>query len=141
MTPWMIALFLGLPLLVGIYLGYDAERWEQSVNGWSAIGALPAILAALAALVAFLVAFLAGALHLATGVDPVSTAGGVFSFANGLPAVVGSLSIAYSLVVLAAWLVHRRGESDRRRAQGRAEPPGMLRWLRIRRQARRLSSR
>jgi uncharacterized membrane protein len=41
----------------------------------------------------------------------------------------------FSVIALGAWLVVRHREAGRRRAAGLALPPGMLRWLRLRRRA------
>ena len=70
-------------LAIGIWVGYDAERWERSVNLWS--------------------------------------------FAGAVLSVVG----------IAIWLAVRHSEAERRRAAGLPLPPGMWRWLRLRRQERR----
>ncbi len=69
-------------LVIGVGVGYDAERWDRSVNAWSLVGAV------------------------------------------------------LSVIGLAAWLVVRHQEAERRRANGEELPPRMRRWLRLRRQAR-----
>jgi hypothetical protein len=69
-------------LVIGVGVGYDAERWGRSVNLWSLAGAV------------------------------------------------------FSVVALGAWLLVRHREADRRRAAGVELPPGMWRWLRLRRHPR-----
>jgi hypothetical protein len=32
-------------LAVGVFLGYDAERWDRSVNGWSLAGLVFSVIA------------------------------------------------------------------------------------------------
>jgi hypothetical protein len=32
-------------LVVGVFLGYDAERWDRNVNGWSLAGVLFSVVA------------------------------------------------------------------------------------------------
>jgi hypothetical protein len=69
-------------LVIGVGVGYDAERWGRNVNLWSLAGAL------------------------------------------------------FSVLALATWLVIRHEEAERRRDTWQPLPPGMWRWLRLRRQAR-----
>lgn len=78
MSPLVIVLVL-LGLVIGVGLGYDAERWDRSINAWSLAGAV------------------------------------------------------FSVVALGVWLGVRHQEAGRRRAAGLALPPGMWRWLRLRR--------
>ncbi|MGO8687361.1 MAG: hypothetical protein ACLQT7_09335 [Candidatus Dormibacteria bacterium] len=69
-------------LVIGVGVGYDAERWGRSVNLWSLAGAL------------------------------------------------------FSVVALVAWLLVRHWDANGRREAGVELPPGMWRWLRLRRHAR-----
>jgi hypothetical protein len=39
MSPVVIVLIV-LGLVIGVGLGYDAERWGRNINGWSLVGAL-----------------------------------------------------------------------------------------------------
>jgi hypothetical protein len=79
-TPEIVLAVVGLAIGVGV--GYDAERWDRSVNAWSLAGAV------------------------------------------------------FSVIGLAAWLLVRHQEAGRRRAAGVDLPPGMWRWLRLRRRER-----
>ena len=81
MNPVELALVVA-GLVIGVAIGYDAERWGQNVNLWSLAGAL------------------------------------------------------FSVVALGMWLLIRHDEAERRRAAGVELPPGMWRWLRLRRRAR-----
>ena len=83
MTPLEI-LVVVVALAIGLWVGYDAERWDRSVNGWALVGAL------------------------------------------------------LSVVGLGIWLAVRHQEAERRQAAGEPLPPGMWRWLRLRRRARSL---
>jgi hypothetical protein len=44
MSPVVIVL-IALGLVIGIGLGYDAERWGRSINGWSLAGAVFSVIA------------------------------------------------------------------------------------------------
>jgi hypothetical protein len=44
MSPVVIVL-IGLGLVIGVGLGYDAERWDRNINAWSLAGAVLSVLA------------------------------------------------------------------------------------------------
>jgi hypothetical protein len=44
MSPVVIVLIV-LGLVVGVGVGYDAERWGRNINGWSLAGALFSVIA------------------------------------------------------------------------------------------------